>query len=74
MASQSEAAGKARKDSEIEAELVQHYGFSHVAARFYHRWLVEFAERIGKSPMATGKIIFLNISADGGDQVQAGCG
>ncbi|AFV10385.1 hypothetical protein Tph_c01370 [Thermacetogenium phaeum DSM 12270] len=52
--------------SEIEAELVRHYGFSPVAARLYHRWLVEFAARIGKSPLAPGEIIFLAISADEG--------
>lgn len=52
--------------SEIGAELVQHYGFSPVAARLHHRWLVELAARIGKSPLAPGEIIFLAISVDEG--------
>lgn len=50
----------------IEAELIEGYRLSPVAARAYRRWLEALAERTGGRRLADGELLFYAISADAG--------
>lgn len=54
--------------SQVEAELVAAYQFSPVAARLYHRWLMEFTAQLQAGPLGEGEMVFLAISAAEGTQ------
>jgi hypothetical protein len=54
--------------SQVEAELIAAYRFSPVAARLYHRWLMEFTAKLQTGPLNEGEMVFLAISAAEGAQ------
>lgn len=60
--SRSEPAGA----GDIGATLVQHYGFSPVAARLYQQWLSDMAARLGNTPLGEGEMVFFALCADEG--------
>lgn len=62
----SKQGGTCASQAGIEAELVQRYGFSPVAARLYHQELEELAASLCAASLAPGEMLFLAISADEG--------
>jgi hypothetical protein len=57
--------------SQVEAELVAAYRFSPVAARLYHRWLMEFTAKLQAGPLDEGEMVFLAVSAAEGAKVMS---
>jgi hypothetical protein len=48
---------------DIQAELVEQYGFSRVSARLYHEWLRGLAVRTGTEALPEGMMVFFAIDA-----------